>query len=67
MSHDAIENAPSEPPTPTISSVGSELSFEDVTGSPIVGGPKEHPDLFMRDGMVTVQVFCSLFMIRQPG
>jgi hypothetical protein len=67
MSHDAIENAPSEPPTPTISSVGSELSFEDVTGSPIVGGPKEHPELFMRDDMVMIQVFCSLFMIRQPG
>jgi hypothetical protein len=57
MSHDAIENMPSEPPTPTISSVGSELSFEDVaSGSPIVGGPKEHPELFLSDHMVTIQV-----------
>jgi hypothetical protein len=65
MSHDAIENMPYAPHTPTISSVGSELSFEDVTsGSPIGGGPKEHPELFHSDHMVTIQVRRSLSLLR---
>jgi hypothetical protein len=63
MSHDAIENMPSEPPTPTISSVGSELSFEAVTppvGVRPAGHPQEHQELFLRDEMVTIQVHCLL-------
>jgi hypothetical protein len=67
MSHDAIENMPSEPPTPTISSLGSELSFEDipspVMGAPATGRAKEHSDMFMEGNMITIQVSCLIFTI----
>jgi hypothetical protein len=65
MSHDAIENMPSEPPTPTISSVGSELSFEDIPspmGAPAASRAKEHSDMFMEGNMITIQVSCLRFM-----
>jgi hypothetical protein len=67
MSHDAIENMPSESPTPTISSLGSELSFEDIpspmgAAAPAASRATEHSDMFMEGNMITIQVSCLRFM-----
>jgi hypothetical protein len=67
MSHDAIENMPPESPTPTISSVGSELSFEDIPSplsAPAAGRAQEHSDMFMEGNMITIQVSCLISVIR---
>jgi hypothetical protein len=60
MSHVAIENLSVEPTTPTISTVSSELSFENVAAMdaemPVPNALKEHPTLYIRNDMVKIQV-----------
>jgi hypothetical protein len=71
--HDAIENLPPEPPTPTISTVSSsDMSFEDIPAMGDTSSAKEyendldeHPTLYIREDMVKIRVRgCVYVMLR---